>query len=58
MDASLKKKLYALLASVSRHCLSHPVQETDYSLPLNFHTRLVQIHPPFNILALPNWLVV
>jgi len=30
--------------------------ETDYFLTLIFQTRTVQIHPPFNILTVPNWL--
>jgi hypothetical protein len=66
MNMSLKNVSTASLGITYTTChlldrkqkLSHTEQATDYSLTLKFQTRTVQIHPPFNIPALPNWLAV
>jgi len=49
--------MYALLALVSRTQLITS-WVGDYFVTLRIQTRPVQIHPPFNILTLPNWLSI
>jgi hypothetical protein len=51
-------KLYSLLPSASRTQLVTSTVINRLFLTLRFQTRTVQIHPPFNILTLPNWLTV
>ena len=56
MDVSLKNVCTTGLGITYTTC--HLQGRKDYSLTLKFQTRTVQIHPPFNILTLPNWLTV
>ena len=55
VDASLKNVCTASLGITYTIC--HLLgRKQNYSLTLRFQTRTVQIHSPFNILTLPNWL--
>ena len=52
------EKMYALLASVSRTQLITSWVGNRLLPYVKIQKRTVQIHSPFNILTLPNWLTI
>jgi len=56
MDESLKNVYTVSLTYAADHLRNE--KQTVYSLTLKFQTCPVQIHPPLNILTVPNWLTI
>jgi len=57
MDASLKN-VYTISLGITYTAYHLRSEKQTIPFTLNFQTCTVQIHPPLNILTVPNWLTI